>query len=282
MRARLHVHGARPRVLLGIVSVVALLFGVAWTSGVSAAASTTTTASTATASSYTPASQGELDCNGFSPVQKPLREFNCTDIRGIPGKGNANSWDGRFYDNGHYIGHDEPDTAFTSSAPGSGNNVNWTITLGRDPKAAPTDVDPGHDVSHWFELTPAPWFSMALCDPNSFPQTSCTPKSDSNAPTCIGPNCTTGLGRRLGLHGDAVLPAGQPALHRQPELRRPPTGARPSPSTAWNAPLPSRAVTQTARSHSTSPSSSGTGCQPGRRHRRTRTSPRRCQTTRRC
>ena len=48
MRARLHVHRARSRVLLGTVSAVALLFGVAWTSGVSAAASTATTAS------YTP------------------------------------------------------------------------------------------------------------------------------------------------------------------------------------------------------------------------------------
>ena len=32
---------------------------------------------------------------------------------------------------------------------------------------------------------------MALCDPNSYPQTPCTPESDSNAPTCFGPNCTT-------------------------------------------------------------------------------------------
>ena len=148
MRARLHVHRKRSRVLLGTVSAVALLFGVAWTSGVSAAASV------AASAKYIPNSQGELDCNGYSPVQKPLRLMNCTDIRGIPGKGNANAWDGRFYDNGHYIGHDEPDTAFTSSAPGSGNNVNWTITLGRDPKAAATVAHPGHDVSHWVELSP--------------------------------------------------------------------------------------------------------------------------------
>jgi hypothetical protein len=185
------VHRPRSRTLLGIISAAALLFGIAWTSGVPAMASVAAPSGT---SSYTPAKTGELDCNGFSPVQKPLRLFNCTDIRGIPGKGNANSWDGRFYDNGNYIGHDEPNTDFTSSAPGSGNNVSWTVTLGRDPKAAPTDVDPGYDVSHWFELTPAPWFSMALCDPNSFPQAPCTPESDSNAPTCIGPDCTSNLG----------------------------------------------------------------------------------------
>jgi hypothetical protein len=185
MRARLHVHRSRSRTLLGVMSTAALLFGIAWTSGVPAAASV------ASGSGYTPAATGELDCNGFSPAQKPLKLMDCTDIRGILGETNANTWGGRFYDNGHYIGHDEPDTSFLSSAPGSGNNVSWTLSLGKDPKAAPTDAKPGKDVSDWFELSPAPWFSMALCDPNSYPQTACTPESDSNAPTCFGPNCTT-------------------------------------------------------------------------------------------
>ena len=178
--------------LLGIISATALLFGIAWTSGIPAQAATTAKVSTSASSTYTPNARGELDCNGFSPVQKPLRgTFNCTDIRGIPGKGNANSWDGRFYDNGHYIGHDEPDTAFLSNAPGSGNNVNWTITLGRDPKAAPTDAKPGHDVSDWFELSPAPWFSMALCDPNSYPLTPARPNRTATPPPASAPNCTT-------------------------------------------------------------------------------------------
>jgi hypothetical protein len=169
------------------LSAIALVLGVASTSGLQAAASTTS------AAKYTPNATGELDCNGFSPVQKPLKLLNCTDIRSADTT-NADTWDGRFYDNGHYIGHDEPNTDFLSSAPGSGNNVSWTVTLGKNPKAAPTDVDPGHDVTNWFELSPAPWFSMALCDPNSFPLTSCTPESDSNAPTCFGPDCTSNLG----------------------------------------------------------------------------------------
>jgi hypothetical protein len=209
MRARLHLHGRRSRVLLGTVSAVALLLGVAWTSGIPAQAAATAKAS-AGSISYTPNARGELDCNGFSPVQKPLRgTFNCTDIRGST-KANANTWDGRFYDNGHYIGHDEPDTGFLSSAPGSGNNVTWNLTLGRDPTAAPTDAHPGHDVSDWFELSPAPWFSMALCDPNSFPQTACTPKSDANAPTCIGPNCTTNLGGGSAFMEMQFYPPGNP------------------------------------------------------------------------
>jgi hypothetical protein len=197
------VHRPRSRVLLGISSAIALLLGVAWTSGVPAAAAATVKAST-----YVPASAGGLDCNGFSPVQKPVRLMTCTDIRGSK-KETANTDDGRFYDNGHYIGHDEPDAAFTSSAPGSGNNVNWTITLGRDPKAAPTIAHPGHDVSDWFELSIAPWVSMALCDPGSFPLTPCTPESDSNAPTCNNANCSSGLGGGSAFMEMQFYPPGQ-------------------------------------------------------------------------
>lgn len=167
------------------------MFGLAVLSGSTAVAAGATTGST---SSYTPAATGELDCNGYSTVQKAVHASNCTDIRGIQGVSNQNTWGGRFYDNGNYIGHDEPDATFLSNAPGSGNNVSWTYTLGRDPKAAPTATNPGHDVTHWFELSPAPWLSMAMCDSNSYPQAPCTPKSDSNAPTCFGPTCTSGQG----------------------------------------------------------------------------------------
>jgi hypothetical protein len=122
-----------------------------------------------------------LDCNGDSPIQKMFRPMNCTDIRGFASVDNANTWGGKFYDNGQYIGHDEPDATFLSNAPGSGNNVNWNITLGTDPRALPTTTRPGKDISHWFELSPAPWLSMAMCDNLSYPQSPCTPESDSNA-----------------------------------------------------------------------------------------------------
>ena len=127
--------------------------------------------------------RGALDCNGFSTVQQSIKPTGvCTDVRGFAGTENANNDDGRFSDNGHYIGHDEPDLTFLSSKPGSGNDVTWTETLGQDPVAAPTVATPGSDATHWFELSLAPWFSMALCNPYSYPQTSCTPNSDSNAP----------------------------------------------------------------------------------------------------
>ena len=123
-----------------------------------------------------PNAMGNLDCNGFSPIQRPLKRTQyCTDIRGF-------EHNERFYDNGHYIGHDEPSIRFLSSRPGSGNNVTFTERLPRDPAAMPTVSHPGHDVSHWFELSPAPWFGMSICDPRSYPQRNCAPNSDSNAP----------------------------------------------------------------------------------------------------
>lgn len=93
------------------------------------------------------ATAGGLDCNGQSPLGTSVHmTAACTDIRGFNNEWNQNTWDGRFYDNGEYIGHDEPDMTFLSHRPGSGNDVTWTDTIGRDPAAAPTDSDPGHDV----------------------------------------------------------------------------------------------------------------------------------------
>jgi hypothetical protein len=157
--------------------------------GVSAVAATALIFS---ASASAANSVGGLDCNGYSPIQRPAKPtMPCTDVRGFAGTSNANTWDGQFYDNGHYVGHDEPDVAFLSNRRGSGNDVTWTMTIGRDPTPAPTVNGPLRDIIHWFELSPAPWFSMALCDPNSYPETNgCTPESDSNAPTCVGANTT--------------------------------------------------------------------------------------------
>ena len=139
---------------------------------------------------------GELDCNGDSPAQSPVKPtMACTDVRGYNDRWNANTWTGHFYDNGNYIGHDEPDMTFYSSQSGSGNNVSWTETLPKDPSSPPTVNTPGSDVTWWFELSAAPWFSMAMCDQKSYPTTNpCTPQSDSNAPTCIGVQTTNCYG----------------------------------------------------------------------------------------
>src|SRR5215831_13610127 len=149
---------------------------------VTAAVAFTGSAAAGSTGGVAPAAKGALDCNGFSTIQQTVKASGvCTDVRGFA-KENANTEDRRFYDNGHYIGHDEPDLTFLSNKAGSGNDVTWTETLPMDPTAAPTVGTPGSDVPHWFELSVAPWFSMALCNPNSYPQSACKPNSDSNAP----------------------------------------------------------------------------------------------------
>ena len=105
----------------------------------------------------------------------------CADPHGAAATGN------RFEDNGHYIGHDEPAIRFISNAQGSGDDVTFVERLGTDPSQLPTVANPGHDVTHYFELTIAPWMSLDVCDPNSTPMRPCKPKSDSNAPDPAAP-----------------------------------------------------------------------------------------------
>lgn len=129
---------------------------------------------------------GMLDCNGHSPIQRLVKiSLQCLDPLGSDG--------GRFNDNGHYVGHDEPSVRFISSRPGSGGNFAITEKLPVDPKAAPTATNPGSDVTHYFELSVAPWFSMDVCDPNSAPLTPCKPGSDANAPKGIYPGGGAGF-----------------------------------------------------------------------------------------
>lgn len=95
---------------------------------------------------------------------------------------------------GHYVGHDEPSLMFYSNQPGSGNSQSYRLTLPDEPPTAPNQAGTG-GVDN-FQLHPAFWFGMALCDPQSDPEytTTCTPDSDgnifdngnSNAPDYIG------------------------------------------------------------------------------------------------
>ena len=118
---------------------------------------------------------GQIDCNGLSPIQASIHPTAaCADLPGIGAE--------RGEDNDHYVGHDEPAVRFVSNAPGSGNDVTFVERLGTDPSHLPTVRHPGSDVTHWFELSVAPWFSLDVCDPNSTPVRPCKPNSDANAP----------------------------------------------------------------------------------------------------
>jgi hypothetical protein len=113
---------------------------------------------------------GNLDCNGYSKIQAPLRpQMTCADFTGEYGQ--------RGYDNGHYVGHDEPSIGFNSAVPHSGNSVQWDIVLPTERPLPATQT---------FENTPAFWLAMALCDDNSFPNGACIPDSDENTPTLAG------------------------------------------------------------------------------------------------
>ena len=128
-----------------------------------------------------------LDCNGWSPKYasaNPGFRKNCTDPRG-PRKG-YRGWNspaggynsrGRFLDNGHYVGHDEPSVKFISGAANSGNTMTYFMRLPTDPRKPPTN---NGKITKYAELSPAPWFGLPICDPKSYPQNACTPDSDTN------------------------------------------------------------------------------------------------------
>ncbi|HUY08140.1 MAG TPA: hypothetical protein VMW80_01640 [Candidatus Dormibacteraeota bacterium] len=123
----------------------------------------------------------ELDCNGFSTTFKSVKPDLgglCTDPLTPPGTWGAQAT--RFYDNGHYIGHDEPSVKFISSTPGSGNNMTYYMRLATDPSGTPTALPGPNNTTDYAELSPAPWFGLPICDPLSYPQNPCTPQSDSN------------------------------------------------------------------------------------------------------
>ena len=82
---------------------------------------------------------------------------------------------------GNYVGHDEPSTLFYSDKPGSGNQMRYQLTLPTDPPA-PGGVPTSSAESFNFQLHPAFWFGMAMCDTQSYPEqvSTCTPDSDSN------------------------------------------------------------------------------------------------------
>ena len=124
-----------------------------------------------------------VDCNGYSTKYKALRagsKMQCTDpisIKKVRYYGKSELRGYRFKDNGHYIGHDEPSVKFESKAAKSGNTMTYFMKLPVDPKKAATA---NGSVTHYVELSPAPWFGLPMCDPHSYPQNACTPDSDSN------------------------------------------------------------------------------------------------------
>jgi hypothetical protein len=153
------------------------------TTSAAQASVTAPAAAVTTSGSVSPNAVNELDCNGWSDAYQTVRKLAgdlCTDpIRVVDGTGS------RFSDNGWYVGHDEPSVKFISSDPGSGNTMSYLMRVATDPARSPT-VD--LKVTHYGELSVAPWFGLPICDPLSYPQNPCTPDSDSNLGSISNPN----------------------------------------------------------------------------------------------
>jgi hypothetical protein len=80
-----------------------------------------------------------------------------------------------------YSGHDEPSLLFYSDTKGSGNSSTYEITLPTDPSVLPKQDGSGGTFN--FQLHPAFWVGMALCDSQSAPNFThapCKPNSDDN------------------------------------------------------------------------------------------------------
>jgi hypothetical protein len=85
----------------------------------------------------------------------------------------------KVFGEGVYVGHDEPSVLFYSDRPGSGNQMQYQLTLPTDPSRL-NPLAPGKSFN--FELHPAFWFGMAMCDTQSYPElrSTCAPDSDTN------------------------------------------------------------------------------------------------------
>ena len=123
-----------------------------------------------------PNKTSRVDCNGLSPKYKSVtiaKRDLCVDPRGRGANGKAT----RFYDNGKYVGHDEPSVKFISTARNSANTFSTAIKIPVDPKRSPT---PSGSVTDYANLSVAPWIGLPMCDNASYPQNPCTPDSNSN------------------------------------------------------------------------------------------------------
>jgi hypothetical protein len=113
--------------------------------------------------------------NAFAAPAAPAQQhihIDCEYSRVCPDLANPET----VYGN-EYVGHDEPSLLFYSNVPGSGNRMQYNMTV-------PSDPSPKNPLqrSYHFELNGAMWFGMALCDTQSYPEqvSTCTPNSDSN------------------------------------------------------------------------------------------------------
>ena len=133
---------------------------------------------------------------GSSPVQRPECDDNspiCAEVYHSVGYA------------GGYTGHDEPALLFYSNAAGSGSSMSYRLKVPTDPPTAPKQDGTGGTDN--FQLRPAFWLGMALCNDESSPnpggssvgpQVPCAPNSDSNIYNSPDPSSPRYIGRHPG------------------------------------------------------------------------------------
>lgn len=96
-----------------------------------------------------------------------------------------------------YVGHDEPAINFYSDVPGSGNSAVYLLTLPLEPPTPPVQ-DGGGTFN--FELHPAFWFGMNICDTESYPEFTkkCEPDTDENIFDSADPDSPRFIGKHPG------------------------------------------------------------------------------------
>jgi len=98
-----------------------------------------------------------------------------------------------------YVGHDEPALTFYDNHAGAGNNATYLLKLPKDPPVAPNQQ--GTSGTFNFQLHPAFWLGMAMCDNESAPEfthAACTPDTDANIFDSADPNDPHYVGRHPG------------------------------------------------------------------------------------
>ncbi|NUP49491.1 MAG: hypothetical protein HOW97_19615 [Catenulispora sp.] len=133
-----------------------------------------------------------------SPAARPaVNPLNCATNRAMCTEVDDSEF---VFGENHYIGHDEPANLFYSDIPGAGNDNTYFLRLPKDPPQQP--VQDGSGSSWNFQLHPAFWFGMAMCDDQSAPapgaNAACRPDSDSNIYTDTDVNSPHYIGKHPG------------------------------------------------------------------------------------
>ncbi len=107
--------------------------------------------------------------------------------------------------NGSYTGHDEPSVLFYSNVHGSGNHMTYLLRLPKDPPTLPAQDGTGGTFN--FQLHPAFWVGVAMCDDQSSPNPGgsnvganipCQPDSDANIYDSSDPSDAHYIGKHPG------------------------------------------------------------------------------------